>query len=285
MSSRRISGIAVIRDAYSFTFSNLGGIVGLVWLPTLLLVVMGFFSSQHFWTDVIAVTSCAPPASRGASFLVWVGYLVSSLLLQSVAFVAVVQLALGSRSGPVIAHFAFGALEWRMFSALMSFTVFMLAVFLVGGTLVSAAAATMAPAAALLTLALLAVMLVLMARMFLLLPAIAVVDTGPVLRRVWQVTAGNFLRLFGVLLAIIIPLFVLAMLLLSPATAMVPPPMVDMDHLQQQQLAMARWEREMLPYVWGLLFFLSPLAVGLFSGAGVSAWRALKDEPQTEIIA
>ena len=60
--------------------------------------------------------------------------------------------------------------------------------------------------------------------MFVLLPAIAVNDTGPVLRRVWQVGMGNFGQLFVILLAIIIPVFFLSVLLLVPVAGQTPPP-------------------------------------------------------------
>ncbi len=43
--------------------------------------------------------------------------------------------------------------------------------------------------------------------------------------------------------------------------------------------------RAVLPLVSGLGFLISPLVVGLFAGASVSAWRALKDEPLVEITA
>ena len=48
-------------------------------------------------------------------------YLVAALLLQAIMYVAVVQMALGARAAPAIAHFAFGTLEWRMFRAFARF--------------------------------------------------------------------------------------------------------------------------------------------------------------------
>jgi hypothetical protein len=38
-----------------------------------------------------------------------------------------------------------------------------------------------------------------------------------------------------------------------------------------------------LPLISGLGFLISPLVVGLFAGASVSVWRALKDEPALDI--
>jgi hypothetical protein len=282
--TRRIAVLATIRDAYAFTFTHLGSIIGLVWIPILLLTVMGFFSSQHLYNDTITALSGGNASVMGTSFLVWLGYLISSLLLQSVAFVGVVQLAQGSRTAPAIAHFAFGPLEWRMFGALLSFTVLMLVTFLTGSVLFSAAATSLSPAFAVLVLLFYGLLLLLVARLFILLPSIAVLETAPVLRRVWAMGMGNFWRLFLVLLAIVIPLFILAILLLAPVVSHTPPPQPGGD-LQAQQLSLTRWLRDVLPFLWGLMFFLSPLVIGLFAGASVSAWRVLNQQPQTEILA
>jgi hypothetical protein len=54
---------------------------------------------------------------------------------------------------------------------------------------------------------------------------------------------------------------------------------------KMQMVAAVTRARQMLPYMSGLAFLIYPLMIGLFSGASVSAWRALKDEPVTEIVA
>ena len=48
---------------------------------------------------------------------------------------------------------------------------------------------------------------------FLLLPAISAMETEPVLRRAWQLSAGNFWPLFAVLMGFVIPLFLLFILI------------------------------------------------------------------------
>ncbi|HKB95585.1 MAG TPA: hypothetical protein VKB94_01980, partial [Rhizomicrobium sp.] len=52
---------------------------------------------------------------------------------------------------------------------------------------------------------------------------------------------------------------------------------------QVQLLAAIVRAREVLPLISGLGFLVSPLVVGLFVGASVSVWRALKDEPVLDI--
>ena len=119
-----------------------------------------------------------------------------------------------------------------------------------------------------------------MPRFFALLPAIVVGDNAPVLRRSWMLSAGNFWRLLAVLVAIFGPVFLLfnglEMLLMQHGPALAG------DEQQQMRMAIAQ-ARNVLPLMSGLGFLISPLVVGVFAGASVSAWRALKDEPALDI--
>src|SRR5579862_6271197 len=117
---RRVPVIAIIRDAYVFTATHLGGIIGLIWVPMVLATVMGFFSFQRYYADFSdALTS--NNATALAPSLMMLCYFIATLLLHAIMYVAVVQMALGARSAPAIAHFAFGTLEWRMFCAFLAF--------------------------------------------------------------------------------------------------------------------------------------------------------------------
>jgi len=149
--------------------------------------------------------------------------------------------------------------------------------------LVPAAKANQAAVSSILILAMLGIGLVLTARFLLLLPAIAVNETTPALRRAWALSAGNALPLLGVLLGIFLPValvFVLIDLGLGEKGA------VSTGATQQLQMVAAVMQaRQTLPLTCGLSFFFSPLVIALFAGASVSAWRTLKDEPVTEIVA
>jgi hypothetical protein len=127
-----------------------------------------------------------------------------------------------------------------------------------------------------------AVIALAMPRFLALLPAIVVGENTPVLRRAWMLSAGNFWRLLAVLAAIFGPIVVLfnalEMVLMGHGAALTG------DESEQMRQAVAR-ARDVLPLMSGLGFLISPLIVGLFAGASVSAWRALKDEPVTLDIA
>ncbi len=284
---RRIPVVATIRDAYAFATSHLGGVIGLIWVPMVLATVMGFFSFQRYYNDFIDAMAGGNVAALGPSLLMMLGYLVAALLLYAVMFVAVVQLAIGARAAPAVAHFAFGHLEWRMFRAFMAFIgvilVLVLPAFITANAILTLAAARVPQAAGpiLLLLVFYGVILLAMPRFFVLLPAIAVAESAPVLRRAWMLSAGNFWRLLAVLLAVFGPIIVLFTGLEVVLAGRAPAAAGGTE--QVQLLAAIVRAREVLPLISGLGFLVSPLVVGLFVGASVSVWRALKDEPVLDI--
>src|SRR5438045_3415486 len=47
-SVRRLPVIATIREAYAFTFAKLGAIIGLIWLPMVIVTIGDFFVAQNY---------------------------------------------------------------------------------------------------------------------------------------------------------------------------------------------------------------------------------------------
>jgi len=286
--TRRIEVVATIRDAYVFALANLGGVIGLIWVPMVLATIMGFFSLQRYYNDFIDAMASGNVAALGPSMLMMLGYLIAALLLYAVMFVAVVQLALGARSAPAVAHFAFGNLEWRMFRALLAFIgvvlVLVLPAFVVSDAFFAVAGKGLPKSAgpALMLLTFYGVVLVAMPRFFVLLPTIAVAENAPVLRRAWTLSAGNFWRLLAVLLAVFGPILLLFTGLELVLAGRAPAQAAGGTE-QMQMLAAIMRARDVLPMISGLGFLISPLVVGLLAGASVSVWRALKDEPALDI--
>jgi hypothetical protein len=276
--------VATIRDAYAFTFAHLGGIIGLIWVPTLLLTVMGFFSFQRYYNDLVDALAGGNNAALGASVLMMLGYLVAALLLYAVILVSVAQLVLGQRTGSVLAHFSFGALEWRTFRALAGLVglalMMMLTIILAGNTmlaLVSGGARISQAQGG--TMLLLLVYLVLVAgapRFLMLLPAVAVAETAPALRRCWALSAGNFWRLLAVLVAVVLP--VLLLFVAGEALLAGTAPALDTSSEKMLMISGLVRARQVLPLMSGLSFLFSPFLVALFCGASISAWRVLKGE-------
>jgi hypothetical protein len=281
---QRIPVIATIRDAYVFTATHLGGVISLIWVPMVLATVTGFFSVQRYYTDFGAALASNNTAALAPGLLMMLCYLVAALLLWAIMYVAVVQLALGARPAPAVAHFAFGSLEWRMFRAFIAFIglclILVMPVFVVGAAALKAAGMQADPVQ--MGLVFYVIIALAAPRFFALLPAIVVGENTPALRRAWMLSAGNFWRLLAVLLAIFGPIFILCMGADMALTGR--GPALSGDAQAQMRDALAR-ARATLPLMSGLWFLISPLIVGLFAGASVSAWRALKDEPAALDIA
>jgi len=284
---RRISAIATIRDAYVFTFTHLGGVIGLIWVSMVMITVAQFFTFHRFYNDYITVMAAnGNPAQMGPTLLMMIAYMVAWLLLYSVMSVAVVQLALGSRTSPAFAHFAFGPLEWRLFRAFAAFAGLLFLISIMVEIVINSAAPAMGGTQAgegLFMLAMIGILLVLTAR-FLLLPALAVNESGPALRRAWALSAGNLLPLMGVVLGLFLPLGVVFVGILDIAIGLKGNAAAAAGaNPEVQRMAALLLMRDTLPLICGLSFLFSPLVIGLCAGASVSVWRALKDEPALDI--
>jgi hypothetical protein len=279
---RRIPVVATIRDAYVFTATHLGGVIGLIWVPMVMATVMGFFSLQRYYADFSDALISNNVSALAPSLLMMLCYLVAALLLQAIMYVAVVQMALGARAAPAVAHFAFGNLEWRMFRAFVAFIgiclMLVIPVFVAGTAALKAAGIQAGPAQ--MGVVFYGVIVLAMPRFFALLPAIVVGESTPVLRRAWTLSAGNFWRLLAVLAGIFGPVLLLFTGL--DMALMGRGPAITGDEQEQMRMAIAR-ARDVLPLISGLGFLISPLIVGLFAGASVSAWRAVKEEPALDI--
>lgn len=283
---RHVPVVATIRDAHVFTATHLGGIIGLIWVPMVLVTILGFFSFQRYYNDVIEAMASGNAAALGPSMLMMLGYMAAALLLHAVMYVAVVQLALGTRTAPALAYFVFGAAEWRMFRAFLALVglifAFVIPLFMIGSAALGTGG-TPGPAMAGLVLLAYGVVLLAVPRFLALLPAISAAESVPVLRRSWQLSSGNFWRLLAILAGVFGPLLLLLMIVQMGLAGRMPAAAAGTE--QMRLMAGLLRAREALPLVSGLGFLISPLLIGLFSSASVSAWRALKDEPSISIEA
>src|ERR1700753_2392848 len=109
----KIPVLDTIRAAYRFTFTHLGAIIGLIWLPMILATVIGFFVLQRFFSSLADAFASNNFALAGPAILGLISFILVGLLLFAMMAVPVMQLALGSRKSGALAHFAFGTAEWR----------------------------------------------------------------------------------------------------------------------------------------------------------------------------
>src|SRR3954469_24885118 len=130
---KKIPVLATIREAYRFTFTHLGAIIGLIWLPMILLTVIGFFVLRRYYEAMADALASGVYAGMGPQLLGLFCYVIAALLLTTMMSVPVTQLAMGARKQGALVHFAFSATEWRLFRAIMGVLGFLLVPLLLVG--------------------------------------------------------------------------------------------------------------------------------------------------------
>jgi hypothetical protein len=290
---KKIPVLATIRDAYNFTFTHLGAIIGLIWLPMILITVIGFFVMQRYFDAFAGALASGDYSSMGPEVLGMICFVIAALLLCTMMAVPVVQLALGTRKQGALIHFAFGAQEWRLFRGVMGLVGFLLIPLLLvsvaAGVLESSGGGPLGAAhgaqVVLVLYLLLAAALVYFALRFgLLLPALAVSETVPLLPRAWMLSAGNFWRIFVVVLAVLIPVQILSAVI---QLAVEGPQAITFNPQASTAMAAAEFHAVAMnmPLTSGINFLIAPLLLGLLVGAGASVYRSVNlNRPVDEIV-
>ncbi len=274
---KKIPVLVTIQSAYRFAFTHLGAIIGLIWLPMVMVTVMGFFIEQRYYAAAADALASNNFARMGPALLGLFCYFLAALLLYAMMYVSVVQLALGQRKEPALVHFAFGPLEWRLFRALLG-VMGILLLPVMASVFIFSAMATF-PGAQLGLELLLALMILgifyAAIRAVFLLPALAVSEEGPLLPRAWALSAGNFLPILAVMLATMAPVMILAAVasLLLEGPQVVMPAVTSSSAMAAAQLHLMSLN---MPLSQGVGFLLAPLGLGLATGASVTALLSLK---------
>ncbi len=280
-----------VRDSivygYSFTFGHLGTIIGLIWLPMVIVAVAGYFVMSGFYGSVPDAVSAGNPAAVGQSYLLVTAWWFASLLLYAMMYTAVTRQAMGLREGPAAIHFHLGAAEMRVFGVILGLFAIAL-VFLMGDRALLAlfkglgakVPALMSVGALLYLLGLLAIIYAIARLGFLAIPATVAEDTVA-LGRAWELSRGNFWRMVAVSLATLLPLFIvmsLAEVAILGSDFFLPKTMVanaDAAQRLQSMAAQMRAASGQLPLLSGLSFLLAPFLAGLTMAPAAFAYRAL----------
>lgn len=270
----RLSVTAIIREAYDFTLTHLGAIIGLIWLPMVIMTVGQFFVTQHYGAQVEAAVAAGNAAAAGPAVLVMLLFLLVQLGLIAMMLVAVTQLALGQRQGGAMVHIAFGALEWRMFRTLFAAMLFLMPPLILlqmsGGALVAGAGGQQS-AAALLALPLIAGTVYFAVRLMALLFPMVLTEEKSIIVRAWTLTAGNFWRLLGAFLGALLPIYIVMMVVLAFVLRDAIPTTGAMPTAE----AVRAVQDAHLPIITGIQFVVAPLLIGLAVGVSVFSFKAL----------
>lgn len=272
---RKLPVLAVIREAYAFTFTHLGAIIALIWLPMVITTVAGFFATQYYAPQITQAVHNGNPAAAGPAVLALLFYALAKLAFTAMMDVSVAQLALGQRQEGALVHFVFGPLEWRLFRTMFGLVLFLLppALLLVaigqnilGGTVAGSPLQVLG--SELLFLLLYGALVFVLVRIGTLLVPVVVAETAPALARSWSLSAGNFWRLLAVVLGTAGPPLL--------ATAMIEVALMPANTASASMTQMDLSGGPNLPLASGLEFAVAPFLIGLVVSAMVFSYRALQ---------
>ena len=219
---------ATVAAAYKFFFQNIISIIGTVWLPTLLFLALaagcvaaivphawlsGNFvlpdDPQAFFRDRIVVIAIAVP------LLAFAGLVIGAMVR-----VGILRLALGQTQGVTLIWFSLGSQVWRMVASVFLFLFAWIALEFTGIVVIGAVSAGFAAlnasplvsslGTAVLILAILLGAFYIMLRLFFFLPAVIVAENRIGVSRAWALGQGNVLRILVVILAVVIPIYMIA---------------------------------------------------------------------------
>ncbi|MBV9990935.1 MAG: hypothetical protein JOZ72_06535 [Alphaproteobacteria bacterium] len=289
--------------AYGFAFGNIVNNFGVTWMVVAIGWVLGYFFQQRYMGAVTSLQSRDPQAIMQAMPFFWACF-AGIFVLMTAEIAALTKEALGLRTGSAFLQFPFGAAMWRLIGAYLLYFLVMIVIYVifavvslvlggVGGAVVeSARVGATTPLFALLFLlaALVAVgaIIYIATRLSFLLTPVAVAERIS-LTRAWQLTKGNFWRIFVIVLALVIPLVVLELVFLVYVVRMpLVPPLhsgVTPQELQafaEQQQAMNRQMMTDMQRYWYIAYPLSLVVslifYGMFAGASAHAYRAVTHE-------
>jgi len=292
-----------IASAYGFTFGGLGTVIGLIWIPFVLYTVGRFFIGNY----TNQLVSSGDPTSVGRSALVAMGFSLVSVFLVAIMGVSLTRQVMSPRSGSVVAHFAIGPAEFNYFLSLLAVLFVMLVVYIAAifadqivlGIASSAASAArsitgrtlqLSVAAAVLLLDF-AVLMYIGVRLGFLVAPVTVAEGKIDLVRAWQLTRGNFWRMFVVLVVTLGPILVVSQLAVAAivgpdyivafASAMLGVFQAAVTGTQPQAQAFQHLPdiTAKVPWLLGVSFLLAPFTYGLTFAAPAFAYRALVGTP------
>ena len=210
-----------IVGAYRFTFANLLSILGIGWLPFLLLGLVVIALVYALLPQLAALANLDPNRIDAAEVMRLVAPMVGSVLIvvavalvaKAMVAVGVIRKALGLHPAPVFVFFSLSAPVWRMIGAYFLLVLFVWGVALALGFGIAGIAFLLSKISSALQ-GLVTTVLVCAAviwgiyaivRVQFFLPAVVVAESHIGIRRSWHLGRGNFWRIVGIMLLAILP--------------------------------------------------------------------------------
>jgi hypothetical protein len=286
----------VVADAFRFTFLGLERVIALIWLPIILMTVLGYFAEGPFLTAYAAALDSGNAAQIGPVVARMIGFVAMQLVIQAIIAVAICREVLKPLGRPLWLRFSLGGAELRAFAGNLGLCllgglvllVFVILGVVAGGAMPASglAGGQQALGVAVLLMLLFSPLLVyLFVRLGGVLVPSVVADGGLGLEKSWLLLKGNVWRLFLVMLAVAIPValaFVIGQSLImggDAANSQIHLGAADKAAQLRQMAESYRQTAAHLPYLKGLEFLLAPFSYGLLYSAPAFAYKALTAKP------
>ncbi|HEY2034043.1 MAG TPA: glycerophosphoryl diester phosphodiesterase membrane domain-containing protein [Rhizomicrobium sp.] len=304
----KIPVFGTIVHAYGFAITQFFRLLGITWAPLAVAIALGLMLTPGFAGNHMPLNDSEEVTRQTARLLPF--SFIITLIIRSMIAVGVTELALGLRKGPTFVYFSVGLSVWRFVGAWLLVILVMIIMIVgsalalglllaVGGTAfahlgqgANALAAALAVAA--LLLAFYAFIFFVAVRLTFFIPPVIVAEKKIDLARGWQLTSGNFWRIFVIGVAIFIPLiaigcaifvavygtdlihtmtdgFVLAM---EGAKEAVIQQRIDTLTEAMRAKSLAIW-----PYTAAANLLVETFSFGLLYGASAFAYREVTSKP------
>ena len=284
-----------VAAAYRFVLENFVSVLGIGWIPYLLAGLIGIAllsavlpqldlvlqSGQEKWNQDQVAQLIGPIAGAGFVFAIAV------ILAAAMVMVGMMRKALGQHSAPVYFFFSLGSQVWRMIGAYILLLLLLWAVTVVIAIaigIVSFVLVKSAPAAQMPVTALLACIAVLwgiyaVVRVQFFLPAVVVAENHIGLRRSWNLGRGNFWRIVGIVIVIVLPIgivhSILTNILVQTSVAVHPMTMMNPDEVRLYFAAMMNAARRVWPILLLIELLYMAIVTGLAAGAIANAYNSV----------
>ncbi len=284
----KVPVIQTIAESYRFILGSLGKVIGLIWLPVLVLTVGSYFTLVQAYSTMPAALESGDVNQQGMLALRMLGFDLVMIVLVAMIAVAITREIMSPSKDISYIHFSLGLAELRVIAGFlglfMLLVAFVVALALIGAGLSVAAASLPGAAggsllAAVQLIGVLALLYAMVRLSFLAVPA-AVAEGNFGVESSWKLTGGNFWRIVAVGMAALLPLAIVCM---GIAVIIVGQDFASPAQLPQDAAALARLQaaqmRQLsphLPMLVGLGFLFAPLTYGLIFAPAAFAYRALK---------
>jgi len=205
----KIPVIETVAESYRFILGGLGKVIGLIWLPILILTVGSYFTLIPYFSGMADALESGDVSQQGLLFARVLGFDLFMIVLLSVIAVAITREILNPHKSVSYVHFSLGMTELRVIAAyfglIMLMMVFVIALLMIGMIALFAAKAALPGAAGptqamgfagLVYLAGFIVLIYFLVRLsFLMVPA-AVAEGNFGIEQSWKLTKGSFWRMW-----------------------------------------------------------------------------------------